>query len=45
MVRQQMTPLYRDETNPKTKEKKADGTLDSAIEDLEQTIEEQKRIK
>ena len=37
--------LYRDETNPKTKEKKADGTLDAAIEDLEQTIEEQKRIK
>jgi uncharacterized protein (UPF0333 family) len=37
--------LYRDETNPKTKEKKANGTLDSAIEDLEQTIEEQKRIK
>ncbi len=37
--------LYRDETNPKTKEKTADGTLDAAIEDLEQTIEEQKRIK
>ena len=37
--------LYKDETNPKTKEKKADGTLDAAIEDLEQTIEEQKRIK
>ena len=37
--------LYRDETNPKTKEKIADGTLDASIEDLEQTIEEQKRIK
>ena len=37
--------LYRDETNPKTKEKTADGTLDASIEDLEQTIEEQKRIK
>ena len=37
--------LYRDETNPKTKEKAADGTLDAAIENLEQTIEEQKRIK
>ena len=37
--------LYKDETNPKTKEKTADGTLDAAIEDLEQTIEEQKRIK
>ena len=34
--------LYRDETNPKTKEKTADGTLDAAIEDLEQTIEEKK---
>ena len=37
--------LLRDETNPETKEKKADGTLDSTIEDLEQSIEKQKRIK
>ena len=37
--------LLRDETNPETKEKKALGTLDSAIEDLEQSIEKQKRIK
>jgi len=37
--------LLRDETNPETKEKKAAGTLDSAIEDLEQSIEKQKRIK
>jgi hypothetical protein len=42
---EQSLTLYRDATNPKTKEKKADGTLDGAIEDLEQTIEEQKRIK
>ena len=37
--------LLRDETNPETKEKKANGTLDSTIEDLEQSIEKQKRIK
>ena len=42
---EQSLTLYRDETNPKTKEKTADGTLDAEIEDLEQTIEEQKRIK
>ena len=37
--------LLRDETNPETKEKKAAGTLDGEIEDLEQSIEKQKRIK
>ena len=37
--------LLRDETNPETKEKKEAGTLDSEIEDLEQSIEKQKRIK
>ena len=37
--------LLRDETNPETKEKKANGTLDSTIKDLEQSIEKQKRIK
>ena len=37
--------LLRDETNPETKEKKAEGTLDGEIEDLEQSIEKQKRIK
>ncbi len=37
--------LLRDDTNPETKEKKAAGTLESAIEDLEQSIEKQKRIK
>ena len=42
---EQSLTLYRDASNPKTKEKTADGTLDGAIEDLDQSIEEQKRIK
>ena len=33
------------QTNPQTKEKIANGTRDSEIEDLEQEIEKQKRIK
>ncbi len=42
---EQSLSLLRDETNPETKEKKAAGTLDAEIEDLEQSIEKQKRIK
>ena len=42
---EQSITLLRDDTNPETKEKKAAGTLDGEIEDLEQSIEKQKRIK
>ncbi len=41
----QSITLLNDDTNPQTKEKIANGTRDSEIEDLEQEIEKQKRIK
>ena len=42
---EQSITLLKDDTNPQTKEKIANNTRDSEIEDLEQEIEKQKRIK
>ena len=42
---QQNITLLQDDTLPETKEKIANGTRDSEIEDLQQEIEKQKRIK
>ena len=42
---EQSITLLQDDTIPETKEKIANGTRDSEIDDLEQEIEKQKRIK
>ena len=42
---EQSITLLQDDTIPETKEKIANGTRDSEIEDLQQEIEKQKRIK
>ena len=42
---EQSITLLKDDTNPQTKEKIANNTRDSEIEDLEQEIEKQKESR